>query len=153
MKHPVLFVAFFALAGISCHGVSKSSGPARGYPVGYLKWHRIGGTIKRGAEFRRIYANDLAFQRVGKEFPVGTVLVKEELSINTAQGGDMPGAAFRLSVMRKVGKAAGNKGGWSFEAYDPNTKKRISKAVLDTTGCYLCHVQKSANDMVFSHIP
>lgn len=156
MKQVTFFVSVLMFAGISCvHSRASNplSGASQGYPSGYQQWHSLGGPIKRGMEFRRLYANDIAFQRTGKEFPVGTVLVKEELSVVSKNGGDMPGPAFRVSVMRKVGQATSPQGGWSFEAFDPGTKKKISADKLDTSGCYLCHIQKSANDMVYSHIP
>jgi len=155
MKHLVFIASVLMFAGISCIHPNTSKqheGYAEGYPTGYLQWHKLGGLIKRGMEFRRLYANNMAFQRTGKEFPVGTVLVKEELSIIPRKVGERPGSAFRLSVMRKVGQMKSSQQGWSFEAYDPNTKKKISADKLDTSGCYLCHIQQAANDMVFSRI-
>jgi len=155
MKQVTFFVSVLMAMGISCvhSGAPKPSETSKGYPAGYQQWHKISGPIKRGMAFRRLYANDTAFLRMGKEFPVGTVLVKEELSVVSQNNGEAPGAAFRVSVMRKLGKSTGPQGGWSFEAYDPNTKKKISAEKLDPSGCYLCHMQKSSNDMVFSRIP
>ena len=155
MTKSVFLVLGMSLLMVACvHGEQKKSSTASsGYPQGYQHWRKLGGPFKRGMSFRVIYANPVALTRTGKTFPVGSVLVKEELTVTHKAGTELPGSPFRLSVMRKVGMAPGAHDGWSFEAYDPNTKKRIPKEVLDTEGCYLCHMQKADSDLVFSRIP
>ena len=140
-----------ALAGCApLEQSEKSEKASADYPTGYIHWHKVAGPLRRGSQYRTIYANDLAYARTGKEFPVGTVLVREDRQVVIANGVETMGPPTDILVMRKVGPAAPDTGGWSFEAYDPTTKKHSAK---DTTGCIACHIPFAKNDYVHSNLP
>ena len=146
-----VFILFFALiVSAGCSSLDQAGGSGSpSYPVGYQKWHKIAGPLKRNGKFRYIYANDIATHKEGAKFPVGSVLIKEERAMITTSQGTTIGQVIQIDVMRKIGPSPNAIDGWSFEAYEPVTHKKLD---IDPQGCLVCHGDKASNDYVFSHI-
>ncbi|NOZ02734.1 MAG: cytochrome P460 family protein [Deltaproteobacteria bacterium] len=147
----------FPLVGCSGAGVSRSQREAENadFPSGYRKWKKINqAPIVRETErqARDIFANDVALRREpGKDFPVGSILVKEERILAQDPAGQLvPRDVFRVSVMFKARMGEGSR--WAFKAFDPSTKKEMSLDRVDPEGCYFCHVDAKDKDYVFSDI-
>jgi len=140
---------------LACSGgrpSGESTGGSPDFPGEYRNWKKINAsTIMREAEreARDLYANQVALGRKGKEFPVGSVLVKEERMLAVSPSGQLrPGDVFRVSVMFKIG--TGDMKGWKFAAFDPATQKELPRDRVDPDGCYFCHTDAEQNDYVFS---
>ena len=148
-------VALLVVGMVGCSAVQTGQGEesSSGFPEGYIHWHKLSGPLERGSVYRYIYANDRAFSRTGSSFPLGTVLVKVDHAKVLANGKASIGNPIKVMVMRKIGPAARETGGWLFEAYDPQTHKRLPKEVVNPDGCVACHLQKIDNDYVFSRLP
>lgn len=147
----------FALSLPACSGggTRGSSGVEETpFPTDYRSWTKLNQTtILREAEreARDLYANDVALRRQGGAFPIGSVLVKEERTLNADPGGQLrPGDLFRVSVMFKIGK--GDTSGWKFRAFDPTTREELPRDRVDPDGCYFCHADAQSNDYVFSKL-
>lgn len=109
-----------------------------GYPVGYSSWTQSNTTtITREDEgiAREIFAN------VVGDLEVGSVLVKEQYRF----AGGRKGELFELAVMRRTG--SGDHNGWSFEAYDPQSKR---KKTTHEDACIGCHIIRAGTDYLFA---
>jgi hypothetical protein len=144
----------------ACSGGQSRSTPAgtddgTGFPRGYAQWTKLNAAplyLESEKAARNLFANTTALaHRGGGPYPLGSVLVKEERSLEAdPQGRLRVGDVFRVSLMVKVGK--GDTSGWAFRAYDPETRREFPRDRVDPDGCYFCHADAQARDYVFTKI-
>lgn len=126
------------------------------FPSGYQTWKKINvePIIRENETLAwNIYANDIALSKTGNEFPIGSVLVKEERQLVEDVGGQKkPRDVQRVSVMFKLGSASSPTQTWRFMAFDPVTKAEMPRDKVDPEGCQFCHADAKDRDYVFSNI-
>lgn len=154
----LLFSAAVIVTGCAGSSLSQSQKDAdkAGFPEGYRSWKKVNrAPIIRETErqARDIYANEVALHREGgdADFPVGSILVKEERILAQDPSGQLvPRDAFRVSVMFKARMGEGSR--WAFKAFDPASLSEMPLDRVDPEGCYFCHADARERDYVFSDI-
>lgn len=150
-----------ALLAASCagKGVKKATAPRGPYafPGDYPGWRKLNSEpiIPALAGQRKVawneYANSVALtRRRGMPFAQGSILVKEERAVaQDLTGKDVVRDVVRVSVMFKAGPGQPSRDGWVYRAFDPRTKRELSRDSYDPDGCYYCHLRAKATDYVF----
>ena len=116
----------------------------------YRNWtptaSRPGVAGTHGNRLLNTFANDIAaeqylkFEEEGVEMPIGSVLVKESITVSIKKQAARPGPLF---IMTKVGlDAAPDTGGWLYSGLQPNGKVMKVKQSF----CSDCHVGWEAQD-------
>lgn len=154
MRWRLFLFALVSCAQAQTIDADTSASGQTAFPAEYRSWRKLNSQpIIRDVEreARDLYANEIALTKQGNSFPVGSILVKEEKNLRIGTSGRLePGDVMRISVMFKVGQGATT--GWSFKAFDPNTREEIPRERVDPDGCYFCHADASARDYVFTEV-
>lgn len=135
-------------------------------PTGYRKWIYVGTPLTphdmndgKAAfpEFHAVYINPKAFERfeATNEFPDGTVLVKELVSVGskraTSGKGYFMGDFIGLEVSIKDEKRFPDEPGhWAFFSFGHRRPLSPTAAVQPTANCNTCHGGAADDDYVFT---
>jgi len=128
------------------------------YPDGYRQWvHVKSMVIQKGhplydafGGIHHIYANDRALKAMqsGKPFPDGAVLVFDLLEARQEDHAIVEGPRKVVGVMHKNSKKFAATGGWGYEGFQGDTRKRVVKDPAQD--CHMCHSSQKEHDYVFS---
>lgn len=88
------------------------------FPSDYASWPDpiavVGEAPGHGDTYRVIYYDDNARNAASTDYPIGTTIVKEIRDNDDGQPGDLR----YLAIMRKIGVASADEGGWLFSQAD-----------------------------------
>jgi len=162
---PLLVIGAFVLP-LSAQDVKFDSSGALAQPTGYREWVYVGTPVTPNdmndgeasfPEFHNVYINPSAWAhyKSSGEFPEGTVLVKELVSVgkkaaSSGKGyfmGEFIGLETAVKDSKRFPKEPGNWAYFSFGHSYPLAKSAKAQA---TASCAACHVALAADDMVFT---
>jgi Cytochrome P460 len=112
------------------------------YTAGYAGWTKINRAPIRGGSpahpgTKNVYANK---RKIGKRFPLGTVIVKEIRN----------GPALTIAVMRKVRTGPSRYNRWVMTEWARSRPGARFGVLARGQICYACHIGAKANDYVFT---
>lgn len=136
-------------------------------PGGYREWVFIGAPLTPNdmnggkapfPEFHHVYVSPEAWAAYGEtgEFPDGTVIIKELLSVGSKQAasgsGYFEGEFLGLeAAVKSASRHAGEPGHWGFYSFtEPNAAPRATAALLPTASCNTCHQTGGKQDFIFT---
>ena len=134
-------------------------------PAGYRKWIYVGTPLTphdmnngKAAfpEFHSVYINPEAYDHYDKtgEFPDGTVLIKELVSVGTKQAtsgngyfmGEFTGLEVLMKDKRRFKDEPGN---WGFFSFGHEYPLKPTAEIQPTANCNACHGGAADDDYVF----
>jgi hypothetical protein len=135
-------------------------------PTGYRKWIHVGTPLTphdmnngKAAfpEFHSVYIDPNSYDHFGKtgEFPDGTVLIKELVSVGTKQAtsgnGYFMGEFTGLEVLLKdKHRFKGEPGNWGFFSFGHEYPLKPTTKIQPTANCNACHGGAADDDYVFT---
>ena len=135
-------------------------------PTGYRKWIYVGTPLTPNdmndgsaafPEFHSVYINPSAYDRYEKtgEFPDGTVLIKELVSVGSKQAtsgsgyfmGEFTGLEVLMKDRRRFKDEPGN---WGFFSFGHEYPLNSTAMIQPTSNCNDCHGGAADDDYVFT---
>jgi hypothetical protein len=157
MRRSKLALAIYLAVAFVALGASSPASVA--FPDGYRHWTHVrsaighpppGNPVLRFDGLHHIYANEIAMTgyRTGK-FPDGAVLVFDRFGVKSDQRGIEPTERLSIDVMVRDSKRFAPSGGWGFERFSADGKKRLIDEA-ERQQCIACHRRVEDRAMVFS---
>lgn len=160
MKAVAVLFPLALLAGVFVWQPSFSAdAPAiPAYPEGYRGWSHVKSTMigpahqnfEKMGGYQHIYANTegVAGYRT-REFPEGSVLVVDWLTLQEKDGLFAEGPRRQVDVMVKDSQRFASTGGWGFQRYVGDSKTELS-TTLRPQQCFACHEKLKKDGLVLS---
>ncbi len=137
-------------------------------PTGYREWIFVGTPVTPNdlndgkapfPEFHNVYIAPRAWKawKATGEFPDGTILIKELVSVGSKAAvsgngyfqGEYVGLEAEIKDAKRFAKEPGNWAYFSFTTEDHKSLKKAAKA-FPTEACNTCHQASAADDFVFT---
>lgn len=135
-------------------------------PTGYRKWVYVGTPVTPNdmndgkapfPEFHNVYVNPDAYDQYEEtgEFPNGTVLVKELVSVGSKEAtsgtGYFMGDFIGLEVsIKDEGRYRDEPGNWAYFSFGHEYPLAATAPPMDRSACNACHQAAAAQDFVFT---
>jgi hypothetical protein len=173
-KTVFLSIMTVAVAAVFLTGANSADHPKPAYnskgemiqPQGYRQWVYVGTPVTPNdlnppeapfPEFHNVYIHPADFDHYEKtgEFPDGTVIIKELVSVGSKQAvsgngyfmGDFAGLEATVKDSKRFPDEPGN---WAYFSFGHSFPYADTAAAFPTAACNSCHLASAADDFVFT---